>query len=56
MENIFEEEGVWGPPPENFYIFEARGLHFRRFLKQVCKRIGSEWTVFYKNGYYFTKF
>ena len=38
-----------------FYIFEAPGLHFWRFLKQIRKRIGSKLTLFYKNGYHFTK-
>jgi hypothetical protein len=44
-----------GFPPENVYIFEAPGLHFWRSPKQIRKRIGSKWTVFYKNGYHFTK-
>jgi hypothetical protein len=43
------------PPPENVYIYENTGLHFWRFLKQIRKRIGSKLTVFYKNGYHFTK-
>ena len=43
-----------GPPPENFKI-EALGLHFWRFLKQIRKRIACKFTVFYKNGYHFTK-
>jgi hypothetical protein len=29
---------VWGPPP-NVYIFEAPGLHFWRFIKQIRKQI-----------------
>ena len=44
-----------GPRPENFYIFEAPGLHFWRFLNQIHKRIGSKLTVYNKNGYHFTK-
>jgi hypothetical protein len=44
-----------GPRPENVYIFEAPGLHLWRFLNQIHKRIGSKLTVFYKNGYHFTK-
>ena len=36
-----------------FYIFEALGLHFWHFLKQICKRIGCKLTVFYKNYYFF---
>jgi hypothetical protein len=39
----------------DFYIFEAPGLHFWRFLKQIRTQIGSKLTVFYKNGYHFTK-
>ena len=41
--------GVWGPQ-NFFYIFEALGLHFWRFLKQIRKQIGCKLTVFYKNG------
>jgi hypothetical protein len=44
-----------GTPLENFDDFEAPGLNFWRFLKQIRKRIGSKLTVFYKNGYHFTK-
>ena len=44
-----------GLPPENFYIFEALGLNFWRFLKQIRKQISCKLTVFYKNGYHFTK-
>ena len=44
-----------GPPLENFYIFEALGLNFWRFLKQIRKQIACKWTVFYENGYHFTK-
>jgi hypothetical protein len=44
-----------GHPPENFYIFEALGLNFWRFLKQIRKQISCKLTVFYKNGYHFTK-
>jgi hypothetical protein len=40
---------------ENFYIFEALGLNFWRFLKQIRKQISCKLTVFYKNGYHFTK-
>jgi hypothetical protein len=50
-----EKRGVGGPLPENFYIFEALGLHFWRFLKQVRKQIGYKSTIFCKNGYHFTK-
>jgi hypothetical protein len=51
-----EKGGLSGVPPlENVYIFEALALHFWRFLKQICKQIGCKWTVFYKNGYDFTK-
>jgi hypothetical protein len=45
----------WGPAPENFYIFEAVGLTLWRFLKQIRKQIAYKLTVFYKNGYHFTK-
>jgi hypothetical protein len=49
---FLKKKGLW----ENFYIFEAPGLHFWRFMKQIRKRIGSKLTsVFYKNGYHFTK-
>ena len=34
-----------------FYIFEALGLNFWRFLKQIRKQIACKLTVFYKNGY-----
>ena len=44
-----------GLPPENVYIFEALGLNFWRFLKQIRKQISCKLTVFYKNGYHFTK-
>ena len=44
-----------GPPPENVYIFEALGLNFGRFLKQIRKQIACKLTVFYKNSYHFTK-
>jgi hypothetical protein len=52
-----EEKGDLGVllPPNNVYIFEAPGLHFWRFLKQIRKRIGSKMTVFYKNDYHITK-
>ena len=52
--NFREKRGVClgGPPPENFYIFEALGLHFWHFLKQIRKRIGCKLTVFYKNYYF----
>jgi hypothetical protein len=33
------------PPPDNFSIFEALGLQFWRFLKQIRKQIGSKLTV-----------
>jgi hypothetical protein len=36
---FWEKRGVWGSPPENFYIFEVLGLNFRRFLKQIRKQI-----------------
>ena len=52
---FWEKRGVWGPPPENFYIFEALGLNFWRFLKQIRKQISCKLTVFYKSGYHFTK-
>jgi hypothetical protein len=47
--------GVWGPPPENFYFFEAPGLHISRFLKQIRNRIGSKLTVLYKSLLLFHK-
>jgi hypothetical protein len=52
-----EKRRVWGSSPENFYIFEARGLNFWHFLKQIRKQIACTYilTVFYKNGYHFTK-
>ena len=40
---------------ENLYIFEALGLNFWHFLKLICKQIACKLTVFYKNGYHFTK-
>jgi hypothetical protein len=40
---------------ETFYIFEAPGLNFWGFLKQIRKQIACKLTVFYKNGYHFTK-
>jgi hypothetical protein len=43
-----------GSPPENVYIFEALGLNFWRFLKQIRKQMACKLTVFYKNGYHFT--
>jgi hypothetical protein len=46
--------GSSGGPPEYFYIFEALGLNFWRFLKQIRKQIACKLTVFYKNGYHFT--
>ena len=53
------EKGVClsgGPPTENFYIFEALGLNsVWRFLKQIRKQVACKLTVFYKNGYHFTK-
>jgi hypothetical protein len=56
---FWEKKGVClsgGPPPENVYIFEALGLNFWHFLKQIRKQIACiKWTVFYKNGYHFTK-
>ena len=52
---FLEKRGVWGSSPENFYIFEALGLNFWRFLKQIRKQISCKLTVFYKNGYHFTK-
>jgi hypothetical protein len=51
----FSAQKEGGPPPENFYIYETLGLHFWRFLKQIRKQIGCKLTVFYKNGYHFTK-
>jgi hypothetical protein len=45
----------WEKSPENFYIFEALGLNFWRFLKQIRKKIVCKFTVFYKNVYHFTK-
>ena len=47
---FLEKKGVGGPPPENLYIFEALGLNFWRFVKQIRKQIACKWTVFYKNG------
>ena len=35
-----------GEAPETFYIFEALGLNFWRFLRQICKQIGCKLTVF----------
>jgi hypothetical protein len=37
-----------GPPPENFYIFEALGLNFWRFLKQIRKQISCKLLYFTK--------
>jgi hypothetical protein len=39
---------VWGSSPGKVHVSEAPGLHYRRFLKQIRKRIGSKLTVFYK--------
>jgi hypothetical protein len=50
-----EKRGVWGPPLENVYIFEALGLHFWRFLKQIRKQIGCKLTAFYKNSLHIYK-
>jgi hypothetical protein len=46
-----------GPTPESFYIFEALRTEFLAFSKAnlICKQIGCKLTVFYKNGYHFTK-
>ena len=33
------KRGFGGPPPENCSIFEALGLQFWRFLKQIRKQI-----------------
>ena len=52
---VFFGGGSGGPRPENFYICEALGLNFWRFLKQIRKQIACKLTVFYKNGYHFTK-
>ena len=38
--------GFGGPPPENCSIFEALGLQFWRFLKQIRKQIGCKLTVY----------
>jgi hypothetical protein len=40
---------------ETFCIFEAPGMNFWHFLKQIGKQIACKFTVFYKNGYHFTK-
>jgi hypothetical protein len=45
--------GGFGVLPQ--YIFEALGLTFWCFLKQICKQIACKLTAFYKNGYHFTK-
>jgi hypothetical protein len=47
--------GSVGPPSEHFYICEAPGLNFWRFVKQIRKQIACKLTVFYKNGYHFSK-
>ena len=47
--------GSGGPPPEHFYIFEALGLNFWRFLKQIRKQIACKLTVFYKKWLSFHK-
>ena len=40
--------GAGGPPPENFYILEALGLHFSMaFSKANSNRIGGKLTAFY---------
>jgi hypothetical protein len=36
-------------------MFEALGRNFWRFLKKIRKQIACKFTVFYKNGYHFTK-
>jgi hypothetical protein len=36
-----------GPPPENCFIFEALGLQFWRFLKQIHKQIGCKLSVYF---------
>jgi hypothetical protein len=41
------KRGFGGPPPENFSIFEALGLQFWRFLKQIHKQIGCKLTVYF---------
>jgi hypothetical protein len=42
-----EKTGFVAPPPENFSIFEALGLQFWRFLKQIRKQIGCKLTVYF---------
>jgi hypothetical protein len=41
------KRGFGGPPPENGSIFEALGLQFWRFLKQIRKQIGCKLTVYF---------
>ena len=55
-----EKTGVWGSSPENCSIFEALGLQFWRFLKQIRKQIGCKLTVyftksFHTNNYFITQ-
>jgi hypothetical protein len=52
---LIQSFGRKGGSGENFYIFGALGLNFWHFLKQLCKQIVCKLTVFYKNGYHFTK-
>jgi hypothetical protein len=40
--------GSGGPPPEHFYIFEALGLNFWRFLTKFANKL-------HVNELYFTK-
>jgi hypothetical protein len=50
-----EKRGFGGPPQENCSIFEAPGLQFWHFLKQIRKQIGCKLTVYFTNGYHFTQ-
>ena len=56
------KRGFGGPPPENCSIFEALGLQFWRFLKQIRKQIGckltvylQKWLSFETNNYFITQ-
>ena len=43
-----EKRGSGAAPPENVYIFEALGLNFWRFLKQIRKQIACKLLHFTK--------
>ena len=62
--SFWRKRGFGGPPPENCSIFEALGLQFWRFLKQIrkpkldanCLYIQlQKWLSFHTNNYFITQ-